>query len=121
MESDSDNSDMTFQCPNCNDKCINDCIFCDFCSNWFHDSCTKLSKSKRSQHTTNPNLEFKCHFCKRKKLCGMCQESVRETGNSKCNSVYCMKCGIVLCGKCTNMTSSRIKPYMSMVPVFPVF
>lgn len=109
METDSDNSGMTYQCPNCNEKCLNDCICCDFCSNWFHDSCTKLSKSKRRQHTTNPNLEFKCHFCKRKKLCDMCHGSVRETGNSKCNSVYCIKCGIILCGKCTNMTSSQIK------------
>ena len=109
MENDNANNTMTFQCPNCKENCLNDCICCDFCSNWFHDSCTTLSKSKRKQHTTNKIFKFMCHICKQKKICDMCHDSVRESVNSKCKSVYCTKCCIIVCGKCSNMTPSQIK------------
>ena len=62
------NSDTrnSFPCQNCKESCEGtDCILCDYCSYWFHNSCTTLSKTRLNQLKRNVDLKYKCHLYSR--------------------------------------------------------
>ena len=106
-----------FPCPNCKQNCEDtDCICCDSCSNWFHDECTHLTKSKLNHHRLNNLSSFKCLFCKAKKNCHTCHEPVKASPSS--NSLYCIKCKIVLCQSCANVDDGQISNFNTSDEMF---
>ena len=49
----SSHMNIKFPCLNCKKSCDEtNCILCDYCSNWYHDECTILSRNKLAQHST---------------------------------------------------------------------
>ena len=102
------NQSKSYLCPECKDECDNtDCILCDYCSNWYHDSCSKLSKKKLVQHRLNQNqIEFICTLCKKKRMCHNCQVPVGSIPRD-C-SIYCVNCCVLLCQQCSGIAKEDI-------------
>ena len=46
---------------NCDDNC--DCILCDYCTNWVHFECSKLSTSKFEIFTKLKHQKYMCKLC----------------------------------------------------------
>jgi hypothetical protein len=58
LEEKLDYSKIDFEiCPICNNKCIDDCILCDYCSFWYHFECEKINS------LPNEDKEYKCSKC----------------------------------------------------------
>ena len=99
-----------YPCPCCRYDCDEtNCILCDDCCNWFHQSCAKLS-DKRMQHLGNsPNLKYKCKFCcKKKNKCASCCKNLNETFNNK---LYCVSCVDWFCQDCLKLSSNQFLSY----------
>ena len=64
-------------CPTCktNIKINSDQINCTYCSKYYHDSCSKLSKKKFLEIRNSLNPYHKCNLCKTKKKCEGAQKS----------------------------------------------
>ena len=107
-----------FPCPNCQENCEENahCICCEFCSNWFHDECLQLSKTKLNQIRHNNVNDFMCFLCKNKKNCYTCHVPVRATPSS--NSVYCVKCKVVLCQNCSDCHDGELSKFNTSDEVF---
>ena len=67
-----------YPCPSCKYDCDDtNCIRCDFCINWFHQACAKLSNKRFKDLIQLPLKTFKCKFCKvRKNNCSDCNKDV---------------------------------------------
>ena len=102
-------------CALCMGFCFPDtekCILCNFCMNWFHQDCAKLS-NKRFNELTN-NSTFKCSICIDSKKCDTCESEQIDPSNS----LYCVTCLKVQCDDCSSFSSyqthllrSTDKPY----------
>ena len=56
-----------FPCPCCKYDCVNqNCVLCDYCYNWFHQECAKLSDKRFNDLGRSDNLKYKCKFCSKK-------------------------------------------------------
>ena len=89
-----ENEEYTDPCPICMGFCssTDKSILCDYCQNWFHQRCEKISNVKFNS-LSNENALFKCSLCIKPKTCHSCG----VTGLSPENSIYCVTCLEIVC------------------------
>ena len=80
------------------------CILCDFCKNWFHQRCAKLSNAKFDEFSNNDSTIFKCSICVKPKKCHVCGDNGLNTSNS----LYCVTCLQDFCDSCNSLPNSLI-------------
>ena len=89
-----------------NEKFDLDCICCDKCSYWFHQSCSQLDDTKFKKYRNNPDELWTCPPCKQK-LCVRC--SISTFNKPKTSCCLCLNLYHNVCAglpKSKNMSSS---------------
>jgi len=83
-------------------------ICCTQCFNWFHSSCSGLSKVelRKIKHS---NLKFKCTLCLNKSNCHF---SLRKY-NPRSLRVNCLNCENSFCSKCAALSGSNIRSFLT--------
>ena len=101
-----------YPCPCCRYDCENfDCILCNYCNNWFHQSCAKISNKRFNLLTNSSSMKFKCKFCLTKKQkCSNCNKDVSAYQLKK---LYCVSCKDWYCKDCLPLSLDQIKTYMT--------
>ena len=105
-----ENEEYTDPCPICMGFCTSTdkSILCDYCQNWFHQRCEKISNVKFNS-LSNENALFKCSLCIKPKTCHSCG----VTGLSPENSIYCVTCLEIVCDSCNSLPNSLIHSFRS--------
>ena len=103
-----ENDDLINPCPLCMGFCMasENCILCDYCQNWFHQRCAKLSNTKFDA-LSESNAMFKCSICEKKKNCHTCG----DTQLNSLNSLYCVTCLENFCDSCNSLPNSLIHSF----------
>ena len=107
---------QVYPCPNCKLNCLEetDCINCDRCFNWYHLSCTNLSK-KDFNTLCRTNGIFLCNLCLTKQNCHHCS----KTFTRRSLRVNCVNCENSYCSKCVPLVSDRnIRYFLSPEQTF---
>ena len=104
LEEEHDINQPWYPCPCCKTDCDGvSCIFCDYCLNWFHQECAKLSDKRFDILGKSNNLYYKCKFCKIKnKKCSNCNITLENIDKK----VFCISCKEWSCRDCLLMTLS---------------
>ena len=107
-----DISQPIYPCPCCRYDCGDtNCILCDYCNNWFHQSCAKISEKRFDYLKQSSNYKFKCKFCIMKKQnCFECNKLFSHHRNKK---LYCITCNDWFCSDCLRLPKTKIKEYMT--------
>ena len=100
--------DLANPCAICMGFCStsDNSILCDFCQNWFHQRCAKLS-NKKLNDLSNENALFKCSICAKDKSCHICG----DTNLTSSNSLYCVTCLLNVCDSCNSLPNSLIHSF----------
>ena len=106
-------TDYNFPCTLCMGFCSPDdkSLLCHFCTNWFHQSCTKTSNKQfdKFSNTSEIHSLFKCSICLKTTHCDICHSLDTTTSNS----LYCVTCLNVICDTCNPISSDQIHEFRS--------
>ena len=81
------------------------CILCDYCHNWFHQECARLSDKRFNILGRSANMKYKCKFCTKKNLkCFKCHKILNNSSSHK--NIYCICCKDWFCHDCLSQTLS---------------
>ena len=62
-EENHDENQPRYPCPTCKFDCENEnCILCDYCHNWFHKKCAKLSDKRFDLLSRSTCSKYKCKY-----------------------------------------------------------
>ena len=94
-----------YPCPQCKLNCLEDtdCINCDKCFNWYHFTCSKLTKKEFNVFCNNINKKFICSLCLTKNSCHHCGKSY----NNRSLRVNCVNCENTFCSKCVPLVQGK--------------
>ena len=102
-------------CPECLVSCDDGHnLQCYYCQNYYHTSCTKLSKRKLLTYKST-GKKFMCKYCSISSVCYFCEKDL-TTDNKLRNQ--CIKCKTTFCKSCTqsqgvgNSQSLLSKPFI---------
>ena len=111
-EYDPETNQPKYPCPSCKYDCENfDCILCNCCNNWFHQSCAKISNKRFKILSNSTRLKFKCKFCLSKnQKCSGCEKDVCKKSLKK---LYCVSCKDWFCKDCLPLSTHEIKEFMT--------
>ena len=109
---DPDTNQPKYPCPCCKYDCENfDCILCNYCNNWFHQTCAKISNKRFNILANSAHLKFKCKFCLNKnKKCSNCTKTINSNSFKK---LYCVSCKDWYCKDCLPLSVDQINMYMT--------
>ena len=90
-EYDPNTNQPKYPCPSCKYDCENfNCILCNCCNNWFHQTCAKISNKRFNLFSNSAHLKFKCKFClSKQQKCSLCDKDVCKKFSKK---LYCVSC-----------------------------
>ena len=111
-------SPSVFPCMNCKLQCDADtnCILCDYCTNWYHIGCARVSIKKLNEFKNFPNLKFMCKLCKSKRSCDGCKTSLHQ--NDPTHSIFCFSCGQLYCNACEKLSYPEIQRLNSIENIY---
>ena len=115
VEDNHDKNQPRHPCPCCKYDCSNtNCISCDYCNNWFHQECAKISDKRFLSLSTSSNKTFKCKFCasKKHKKCSQCMILLPNTRLSNKN-LYCISCKDWFCHDCLSLPPDLLDKFLS--------
>ena len=97
-----------YPCPCCKYDCENfDCILCNYCNNWFRQTCATISNKRFNILSNSANLKFKCKFCSSKKQkCFGCEKDINKNTFKK---LYCVSCKDWYCKDCLALSTNEMK------------
>ena len=102
-------------CPCCKYDCGDtNCISCDYCNNWFHQECAKISDKRFLSLSTSLNKTFKCKFCasKKHKKCSECEILLSNTRLLNKN-LYCLSCKDWYCHDCLSLPPDLLETFLN--------